>query len=81
MKSKAAENAFRPAGQIVREALRELAEIDEHVRVKPANLLRAANRHRQAMRPNDPRPDQLDFEVIKQLVFKNILLRQHVLYR
>jgi len=35
----------------------------EHSLPKPDNLSRAANRHRQKMRPNDPKPDDLNFDV------------------
>lgn len=41
LKAKTTENAFRPAGHIVRKVMRELAEVDQPVWAKPTNLLRA----------------------------------------
>ncbi len=62
VKKSAAENIFKPAAQIVSQALREnLPEAPTTAFSGPGNLARAANRHRAAFTPDDPKT--LDFEL------------------
>lgn len=61
VKKVARDNVFRPAADIVEAVIKEMTTQDDVGLPKPDNLLRAANLHRQNLRPKDP--VTLDFEV------------------
>ena len=63
VRRKATENIFQPAGDIVENAMDRLVPEDAHCLPKPDNLTRAANRAREALRPEEPH--DLNFEVRK----------------
>ena len=62
VKKKAADDVFRPASELVEEAIKNHVPQDAPVTLPaPHNLARQGNRRRQKLRPEDPR--DLDFEV------------------
>ncbi|XP_053384651.1 uncharacterized protein LOC123549348 [Mercenaria mercenaria] len=61
VKQVARENVFRPAGEIVETVMKDLISAEEFALPKPDLLIRAANLHRQNLRPTDP--TTVDFEI------------------
>lgn len=61
MKQLAKENIHVPAARLVQTVMAEIVRPDQPILPNIVNITRAANLHRQNMRPNEPGDAELDF--------------------
>ncbi|KAK3869742.1 hypothetical protein Pcinc_024970 [Petrolisthes cinctipes] len=59
---------FRSPAAIVDEVMKEVIPEGAHSLPNPDNIARAANLHRQNLRTKEPKPDDVNFELIKKLL-------------
>ena len=59
----AEQNLFRSSAAIVEQVMKEVIPEGAHSLPNPENIARAANLHRQNLRPKEPKPDEVNFEV------------------
>ncbi|KAK3868810.1 hypothetical protein Pcinc_025848 [Petrolisthes cinctipes] len=67
VKEHAKQNLFRSSTAIVDEVMKEVIPEGAHSLPNPNNIVRAANLHRQNLRPKEPKPDDVLHQLLRRL--------------